>query len=61
MTLIPITDEKVNLIMTIESLRAEMIRVGISEGLHNEKTVKISQMLDAYIAKYQNASFQMQS
>ena len=60
MKLIPITDEKSDLMKTIEYLRAEMIRIGIKEGLHNEKTIKISQMLDTYIAQYQNGRYQME-
>lgn len=38
---------------TIESLRTEMIRVGIQEGLTSEKTIKLSQELDSHIAIYQ--------
>jgi hypothetical protein len=60
MTLIPVTDEKLDLIKKIEFLRAEMIRIGMKEGLHNEKTVRISQKLDTYIAYYQNSRFQLE-
>jgi hypothetical protein len=38
---------------SIESLRQEMIRIGIQEGLTSEKTIRISQELDTYITKYQ--------
>lgn len=38
----------------IESLREEMIRLGIQEGLSSEKTIKVSQELDFFISKYQN-------
>ncbi|WP_256236395.1 aspartyl-phosphate phosphatase Spo0E family protein [Bacillus sp. EB600] len=41
---------------TIEFLRQEMIRIGIQEGLTSEKTIRISQELDTYIAKYQMMS-----
>lgn len=49
-----ITDKKYFLQVIIKKLRAEMIRIGISEGLSSENTIKISQRLDAYIVKYQN-------
>ena len=49
----PIIDEKCKLKMIIESLRKEMIRIGIQEGLTNERTLKISQKLDYFILKYQ--------
>lgn len=38
---------------SIESLRQEMIRIGIQEGLTGERTIRISQELDTYIAQYQ--------
>lgn len=41
------------LVKTIESLRKEMIRIGLQEGLTSEKTIEISQKLDVFIAKYQ--------
>lgn len=37
----------------IESLRNEMIRIGIQEGLTSTRTIQISQKLDTYIAIYQ--------
>lgn len=49
-----IIDNKNSLINTIEYLRAEMIRIGIKEGLTNNKTIEISHKLDLYIAKYQD-------
>ncbi len=54
MVLIPITSERTELMHTIRSLREEMIRIGIQEGLTSEKTIKISQKLDFYISKYQS-------
>lgn len=48
-----IDEKECNLIKTIESLREEMIRIGIKEGLTNEKTIQISQQLDTFITKYQ--------
>lgn len=38
---------------TIESLRKEMVLVGIQEGLSSEKTIMISQKLDFFISKHQ--------
>ncbi|MCQ6277670.1 aspartyl-phosphate phosphatase Spo0E family protein [Bacillus sp. EB600] len=49
----PMIDEKFKLEKLIESLREEMIRIGIKEGLNSEKTIEISQKLDRYISKYQ--------
>jgi hypothetical protein len=40
--------------MIIESLRKEMIRIGIQEGLTSERTIKISQEIDYYILEYQS-------
>jgi len=48
-----IIDNKYSLLIIIKRLRAEMIRIGISEGLTNEKTIRISQKLDRYISRYQ--------
>lgn len=45
--------EKSFLKYSIESLRNEMIRIGIQEGLTSENTIKVSQKLDIFIAKYQ--------
>lgn len=53
MFLLSIIDEVSYLAKTIESLRNEMIKIGIQEGLTSEKTIAISQLLDIYIAKYQ--------
>jgi hypothetical protein len=50
----PIINERCKLKMTIESLRKEMIRIGIQEGLTSERTIKISQEIDYYILKYQS-------
>ncbi|WP_413299462.1 aspartyl-phosphate phosphatase Spo0E family protein [Bacillus sp. 1P10SD] len=36
----------------IEVLRKEMIQCGLSNGLTNERTVQISQILDIHIAQY---------
>jgi hypothetical protein len=47
------TDEILSLGNKIESLRKEMIRIGIQEGLTSKRTVQISQKLDKYISKYQ--------
>lgn len=49
-----IIDEKYKLKMIIESLRKEMICIGIQEGLASERTIKISQEIDYYILKYQS-------
>lgn len=38
---------------SIESLRNEMIRIGIQEGLTSRRTIEISQKLDVYITQYQ--------
>jgi hypothetical protein len=46
-------DEIVSLGNKIESLRNEMIRIGIQEGLTSTRTIQISQKLDAYITIYQ--------
>jgi hypothetical protein len=46
-------DERSYLENKIESLRKEMIRIGIQEGLICERTIIISQKLDTYIARYQ--------
>ncbi|NMD69984.1 aspartyl-phosphate phosphatase Spo0E family protein [Bacillus sp. DNRA2] len=46
-------DNNLELLCTIESLRREMICVGLKEGLSSEKTIEISQKLDQYIANYQ--------
>lgn len=53
MVLIPIMAKRTELMYTIRSLREEMIRIGIQEGLTSEKTIKLSQKLDFYISKYQ--------
>jgi hypothetical protein len=47
------TDEILSLGNKIESLRNEMIRIGIQEGLTSTRTIQISQKLDTYIAIYQ--------
>jgi hypothetical protein len=47
------TDEILSLGNKIESLRNEMIRIGIHEGLSSTRTIQISQELDTYIAIYQ--------
>jgi hypothetical protein len=36
----------------IEILREEMVMIGLNEGLSSEKTIKVSQKLDHYIAIY---------
>lgn len=41
------------LLKVIKMLREEMITIGLSEGLNSKNTLKISQMLDTYISKYQ--------
>jgi hypothetical protein len=50
----PIKVDSCEIMRTIESLRQEMIQIGIKEGLHSEKTIKISQQLDVFIAQYQS-------
>lgn len=52
MILMPIIDETSKLEKLIETLRDEMIRIGIQEGLNSERTIEISQKLDHYISKY---------
>ena len=52
MIFMPMIDEKSKLEILIETLREEMIRIGIKEGLNSEKTIEISQKLDIYISKY---------
>ncbi|MDP4104024.1 MAG: aspartyl-phosphate phosphatase Spo0E family protein [Bacillota bacterium] len=52
MFFMPINDEKSKLEKLIETLRDEMIRIGIQEGLNSERTLEISQKLDIYISKY---------
>lgn len=42
-----------DLLKTINSLKKEMIHIGLKEGLTSEKTVALSQKLDEYIVKYQ--------
>ncbi|WP_438825061.1 Spo0E family sporulation regulatory protein-aspartic acid phosphatase [Bacillus sp. JJ1122] len=44
---------KENLLMTIESYRQEMIKLGFTSGLNSAEIVKISQALDKLIIKYQ--------
>lgn len=46
-------DEILSLGNKIESLRNEMIRIGIQEGLTSTRTIQISQKLDMYITIYQ--------
>lgn len=38
--------------VTIEVLRKEMIHCGLTNGLNNERTVEISQLLDDHITQY---------
>ncbi|WP_144061446.1 aspartyl-phosphate phosphatase Spo0E family protein [Bacillus sp. 1NLA3E] len=54
MILMPIKVDSCEIMRTIESLRKEMIQIGIKEGLQSEKTIKISQRLDVFIAQYQS-------
>lgn len=44
---------KENLLMTIESYRQEMIKLGVASGFNSPETLKISQMLDKLIIRYQ--------
>ncbi len=53
MILMPGAMNKSDLLNTIESLRQEMIRIGIQEGLSSSKTIELSQKLDIFISKYQ--------
>ncbi|WP_102271675.1 aspartyl-phosphate phosphatase Spo0E family protein [Cytobacillus massiliigabonensis] len=46
-------DNNYILLKMINKLREEMIKIGLSEGLNSKNTIKISQMLDIYISKYQ--------
>ena len=54
---IPKTDDKCDIINTIEVLRREMIQIGIKEGLTSERTIKLSQELDQYLLKIQIMDF----
>lgn len=51
------TEKNLELLNLIESLRKEMIIVGLKEGLSSDKTIEISQKLDQYIASYQANHF----
>lgn len=42
-----------SLLDEINSLRREMIIIGISKGLDNKKTIELSQKLDSILNKYQ--------
>ncbi|WP_071392971.1 aspartyl-phosphate phosphatase Spo0E family protein [Bacillus tuaregi] len=46
-------DEKNDLLKTITTVREEMIRTGMKEGLTSLNTITLSQRLDEYIARYQ--------
>ncbi|KAA9029951.1 aspartyl-phosphate phosphatase Spo0E family protein [Niallia endozanthoxylica] len=46
-------DEKNDLLNIIATVREEMIRTGMKEGLTSTNTITLSQRLDEYIAKYQ--------
>lgn len=46
-----------NLMNKIESLRKQMIRTGIEEGLSSKKTIELSQLLDQYVLQYQQRNF----
>lgn len=55
MLLKPITQSE--LLRIIESLREEMVKIGIEEGLSSEKTIELSQKLDHYITFYQSINY----
>lgn len=55
MLLLSFTNEKSDLIMTIESLRYKMIQTAIKEGFGSKNTITISQQLDDYIAQFQES------
>ncbi|GIN61965.1 hypothetical protein J27TS8_19580 [Robertmurraya siralis] len=46
-----------SLFYKIETLRKEMIRTGIKEGLSSKNTIQLSQMLDQYVLQYQKLNF----
>ncbi|NRD77730.1 aspartyl-phosphate phosphatase Spo0E family protein [Bacillus sp. BRMEA1] len=46
--------QKRKLELDIETLRKEMIQIGMIEGLASKRTIKISKNLDRSIAKYQS-------
>ncbi|WP_394237249.1 Spo0E family sporulation regulatory protein-aspartic acid phosphatase [Niallia oryzisoli] len=46
-------DEKNDLMNIITTIREEMIRTGMREGLTSTNTITLSQRLDEYIARYQ--------
>lgn len=48
-----IINKEFELIDKIESIRKEMIQIGLQEGLNCRKVVVISQNLDTYITQYQ--------
>jgi hypothetical protein len=48
-----LSKEKSYLLKIINSMREELIQIGVNEGIGSEHTLEISQKLDEYIAKYQ--------
>ncbi len=57
MTLQPTCCEKRELQNRIESIRKKMMGIAASEGLTSEKTLRLSQVLDSYIALYQTKHY----
>lgn len=57
LTLVPRPYNEDNLMNKIESLRKQMIRTGIEEGLSSKKTIELSQLLDQYVLQYQQRNF----
>lgn len=51
-----VDDSAYKLKKTIESLRKEMIQVGMKEGLISAKTIEISQKLDLFIVQSQTSA-----
>ncbi|MBM7715452.1 aspartyl-phosphate phosphatase Spo0E family protein [Siminovitchia sp. FSL H7-0308] len=41
------------LLVEINALRKEMVRIGIAKGLNNNQTVELSKKLDIVLNKYQ--------
>ncbi|PKG23561.1 aspartyl-phosphate phosphatase Spo0E family protein [Niallia nealsonii] len=53
MTVLLDNREANNLLVHIQSLRKELIEMGLQEGFQSTNTIQISQKLDTYIVLYQ--------
>lgn len=61
MLIMPFNVEESKLVETIETLREEMIKIGLQEGLASPKTIEASQKLDRFIAKYHSIYYALKS